>query len=228
MKQQTLKEFVQFTKKKITEKEEMEEDQFFNQRDPEDKSREATTLEVFHGFCHMEERFHQAIKANDEKWKVVKRIDENRIVALTRMVRSQANRLRLLESSHKKVMEGNLTEIMEINKQIYGGEFKKVTNKAENELKKSEDAAKAAQDAISLWADEPELILEELDEASNQPRTPFPFVKTPTIQTPHSAPTTGPITPNNQGAQNGPRQKTKSGHNQPGNNNSRNKNKNTN
>ena len=108
------------------------------------------SLEVFNGFCHMEERFHQAIKANDEKWKVVKRIDENRIVALTKMVKSQANRLRQLETSHKKLMEGNLQEIMEINNKIYGGDFKKATNKAENDLKKAEDAAKAAQDAIDL------------------------------------------------------------------------------
>ena len=119
MKQPTLKEFVQITKKKITEQEEIEEDSFFNQKDPKDKSREATSLEVFLGFCHMEERFHDAIKANDEKWKAMKRIDENRIVALTRMVRSQANRIRLLENSHKKTMEGSLPEILEINKQIY-------------------------------------------------------------------------------------------------------------
>ena len=76
-------------------------------------------------------------------------------MALTRMVRSQANRLRLLETSHKKLMEGNLTEIMEINNKIYGGDFKKATNKAENELRKSEDAVKAAQDAIDLWEKEP-------------------------------------------------------------------------
>ena len=134
MKQPTLKEFAQFTKKKIDEKEVMEEEHFFNQKDPEDKSREATSLEVFNGFCHMEERFHQAIKANDEKWKVVKRIDENRIVALTRMVKSQANRLRQLETSHKKLMEGNLQEIMELNNKIYMGDFRKATNKAKNDL----------------------------------------------------------------------------------------------
>ena len=76
MKQPTLKEFAQITQKKIDEKEVMEEENFFNQKDPEDKFRKATSLEVFNGFCHMEERFHQAIKANDEKWKVVKRIDK--------------------------------------------------------------------------------------------------------------------------------------------------------
>ena len=162
------------------------------------------------GSATWKKEFHQAIKANDEKWKVVKRIDENRIVALTRMVRSQANRLRLLETSHKKLMEGNLTEIMEINNKIYGGDFKKATNKAENELKKSEDAVKAAQDAIDLWEKEPELILEELDEAFNQPKTPFPFVRTPTVQTPNAAPSAGPLTPiNHMGEKNEPKLKTK-------------------
>ena len=107
---------------------------------------------------NIEERFHQAIKANNEKWKAAKRIDEKRIVALTKMVKSQNNRLRLLETAHKKVMEGNLTEIMEINRQIYGGEFKKTTNKAENELRKTEESAKAAQDELGIWADKPELF----------------------------------------------------------------------
>ena len=62
------------------------------------------------------------------------------------MVKSQGARIRTLENAHKKVMEGNLNEIMEINRQIYGGEFKKVTNKAEQELRKTEGAVKAAQE----------------------------------------------------------------------------------
>ena len=175
--------------------------------------------EVFHGICHIEERFQQAIKANDEKWKVSKRIDEKRIVALTKMVKSQANRLRLLENSHKKVMEGNLTEIMEINRQIYGGEFKKSTNKAENELRKAEESAKAAQDQLGIWADEPEFILDELDEASSS-------LKTPLIQTPRNIPS--PITPNTQGALYGAKQKTRSGPSQSGHNAEKSKNKNNN
>ena len=65
------------------------EDNKFPPKDPEDKSREASIMEVFLGVCHIEERFHQAIKANDEKWKVVKRVDNNRISALTRMVKAQ-------------------------------------------------------------------------------------------------------------------------------------------
>ena len=211
MKQPSIKEFVQFTKKKAEEKEsaEKEEEHYFNQKDPEDKSREATIMEVFHGICHIEERFHQAIKANDEKWKAAKRIDEKRIVALTKMVKSQGNRLTLLETTHKKVMKGNLTEIMEINRQIYGGEFKKTTNKAENELRKTEESAKAAQDELGIWADEPEFILDELEEAGSSLRTPF-------VQTPRNIPS--PITPNTHGAFYRVKQKTKSGPNQPGQN----------
>ena len=92
----------------------MEENQF-PPKDPKDKSREASIMEVFLGVCHMEERIHEAIKANDEKWKVLKRIDDNRIAALTKMVKSQGARIRTLENAHKKVMEGNLNEIMKIN-----------------------------------------------------------------------------------------------------------------
>ena len=125
-------------------------------------------------------------------------------------------------------MEGNLQEIMEINNKIYGGEYRKATNKAENDLKKAEDAAKAAQDAIDLWDKEPDLILEELDEASNQPKTPFNFVRTPTILTPTAPPVT-PITPiNHMGNKNGSKQNAKSNNNQNGNNNNKNKNKNKN
>ena len=75
-------------------------------------------MEVFLGVCHIEERFHEAIKANDEKWKASKRIDDKRIAALTKMVKSQGARLRTLENAQNKVTEGNLNEIMEINKQI--------------------------------------------------------------------------------------------------------------
>ena len=67
MKQPSIKEFDQFAKKKIGEKE-MEENQF-PPKDPEDKSRETSIMEVFLGVCHIEERFHGAIKANNEKWK---------------------------------------------------------------------------------------------------------------------------------------------------------------
>ena len=103
LKQPTLQEFASFTKKKITAQEENEEISFLNAKDPNDKSREATSLEVFSGFCHMEERFHEAIKANDNKWKAIKRVDENRIGALTKMVRSQAKRLTQLETSYKNL-----------------------------------------------------------------------------------------------------------------------------
>ena len=114
------------------------------------------------------------------------------------MVKSQGNRIRILENAHKKVMEGNLNEIMEINRQIYGGEFKKITNKAENELKKTEDAAKAAQAELGLWDNEPEPILEELDAAANQSATPLT-----NPQTPHTPATPGPLTPNTHGARYG-------------------------
>ena len=171
----------------------MEENQF-PPKDPEDKSREATIMEVFLGVCHIEERFHEAIKANDEKWKASKRIDDKRIAALTKMVKSQGNIIRTLENAHKKVMEGNLDEIMEINRQIYGGEFKKITNKAENELKKTEEAATAAQAKLGLWDNKTELILEKLDAAANQSAT-----SSTNPQTPHTPATPGPLTPNTGG-----------------------------
>ena len=60
----------------------MEEDEF-PPKNPEDKSREASILEVFTGMWHTEERFDQMLKANDEKWKILKRVDTNRINALT-------------------------------------------------------------------------------------------------------------------------------------------------
>ena len=83
-------------------------------------------------------------------------------------------------------------------------------------------------DAIDLWDKEPDMILEELDEASNQPKTPFPFVRTPTVLTPTAPPAT-PTTPiNHMGNKNGPKQNAKNSNNQNGNNNNKNKNKNNN
>ena len=120
------------------------------------------------------------------------------------MARSQT-----LENAHKKVMEGNLNEIMEINRQIYGGDFKKVTNKAENELKKTEEAVKAAQAELGIWDNEPELLLEELDAAASQSAA---SPSNPT--TPHTPAIPGPLTPNTQGARYGAKKKTKPGSNQ--------------
>ena len=82
---------MQIAKTKIVskEKDEMEDEDYNPPRNNEDKSREASILEVFTGFCHMEERFDQMLKANDEKWKILKRVDTNRINALTKLVKSQ-------------------------------------------------------------------------------------------------------------------------------------------
>ena len=234
LKQPTLQEFASFTKKKITAQEENEEISFLNAKDPNDKSREATSLEVFSGFCHMEERFHEAIKANDNKWKAIKRVDENRIGALTKMVRSQAKRLTQLETSYKKLMEGSLTEVMEILRQINGGEFKKTTNIAENDLRNAEKASKAAQDELDIWANEEDFVLGENEDPSNK-KFHYPFVnhmgvRTPLLKTPSAPPATpvdgaaaGPGTPKTNANQNG---KAKANNNQPGKVNARNKNKN--
>ena len=43
------------------------EEQEFAPQNPEDKSREASIMEVFYGVLHLEERIHQVKKANDEK-----------------------------------------------------------------------------------------------------------------------------------------------------------------
>ena len=68
MKQPSLKEFLEFTKTKINakEKEKMEEEEFAPQN-PEDKSREASIMEVFYGSLHLEKRIHQVVKAKDDK-----------------------------------------------------------------------------------------------------------------------------------------------------------------
>ena len=129
----------------------MEDEDYNPPRNNKDKSREASILEVFTGFCHMEERFDQMLKANDEKWKILKRVDSNRINALTRLVKSQDKRIGVLETAHKKYQKGNLDEIMEINRQIYGNENRKQSNKAVGELKKTEEAVQAAQTEFDIW-----------------------------------------------------------------------------
>ena len=176
----------------------------------------------------MEERFHDAIKTNDNKWKAIKRIDENRIGALTKMVKSQAKRITQLETSYKKLMEGSLTEVIEISRQINGGELKKATNKAENELRNAENASRAAQDELDIWANEEDFALGDLDDPNGK-KTPFPFVRTPIMKTPTAPLATptggaaaGPGTPKPNANQNG---KTKVNNNQPGKTNTRNKTK---
>ena len=73
MKQPSLKEFLQFAKLKIDEKEnEKMEEEEFAARNPEDKSREASIMEVFYGICHIKEHIHSVVKANDDKWKAMK------------------------------------------------------------------------------------------------------------------------------------------------------------
>ena len=108
-------------------------------------------MEVFQGICHIKEYIHSVVKANDDKWKTMKRIYDNRINALTKIVKSQDHRIRLLETAHKKYKEGYLNEILEINRQLYGNENRKHTNKAVNELKKSEQAVLAAETELGVW-----------------------------------------------------------------------------
>ena len=114
----------------------MEEEEFAP-KNPEDKSRKASIVEVFYGICHIKEYIHSVVKANDDKWKTMKRIDDNRINALTIIVKSQNHRIRLLETAHKIYKEGDLNEILEINRQLYGNENRQHTNKAVNELKQA-------------------------------------------------------------------------------------------
>ena len=89
----------------------------------------------------------------------MKRIDDNRIDALIKIVKSKDQRIRLLENAHKKYKEGDLNEIMEINKQLYGNENRINTNKAVNELKKSKQAVLAAENELGVWENEEEFIL---------------------------------------------------------------------
>ena len=55
----------------------------------------------------------------------MKRIYDKRIDALVKTIKSQDTRIRHLENTHKKYMEGDLNEILEINKQLYGNENRK-------------------------------------------------------------------------------------------------------
>ena len=139
MKQSSLKEFLEFAKMKNENKdnEKFAEGETSDvEKNPDDKSREATIMEVFYGFCHMKEYIHDVVKAKDGKLKAMKRIDDNRIDALVKIVKSQDQRIRFLENTHKKYIEGDRNEILEINKQLYGNENRKNTNKAVNKLKK--------------------------------------------------------------------------------------------
>ena len=79
----------------------MEEEEFAP-RNPEDKSREASIMKVFYGICHIKEYIHDVVKVNDDKWKVIRRVDDNRMNALTKIVKSQDHRISLLETAHKK------------------------------------------------------------------------------------------------------------------------------
>ena len=70
MKQPSLKEFLEFAKQKNDEKEsEKIEEEEFSAKNPEDKSREASIMEVFYGICHVKEYIHPVVTANDDKWK---------------------------------------------------------------------------------------------------------------------------------------------------------------
>ena len=161
MKQPSLKEFLEFTKLKSDEKEsEKIEEEEFSAKNPEDKSSEASIMEVFYGICHIKEHIPSVVKANDDKCKAMKRIDDNQINALTKIVKSQDHRIRLLETAHKKYKEGDINEIMEINKQLYSNENRKNTNKAVNELKKSEQAVLAVENELRVWENKEEFILE--------------------------------------------------------------------
>ena len=116
MKQPSLKEFLQFAKMKNDIKEtEKIGDEEFSEKNPDDTTREAKIMEVFYGICHMKECIHSVVKANDDKWKAMKRIDDNRIDALVKIIKSQDQRIRLLENTHKKYIEGDLNEILELS-----------------------------------------------------------------------------------------------------------------
>ena len=65
----------------------MEEEEFAP-KNPEDKSSEASIMEVFYGICHIKEHIPSVVKANDDKWKAMKRIDDNRIDALIKLMKS--------------------------------------------------------------------------------------------------------------------------------------------
>ena len=109
MKQPSLKEFLQFatTKNKEAEKEKIEEEEF-SEKSPEDKSRTAIIMEVFYSICQVKEFIHSVVKANDDKWKAMKRIDDKRIDALVKTIKSQDTRIRHVENTYKKYMEGDL------------------------------------------------------------------------------------------------------------------------
>ena len=113
LKQLSLKEFMQIAKTTIVskEKDEMEDKDYNPPRSNKDKSREASIFEVFTGFCHMEEIFDQMLNANDEKWKILKRVDTNRINALTRLIKSQDKRIRVLETAHKNTKKAILMKL---------------------------------------------------------------------------------------------------------------------
>ena len=120
MKQPSLKEFMEISKKKLSEKEKeavAEEDLSDWDKNQEDDSREATVRQMFHGICHMKEYIHQEIKKNDEKLKALKRIVKKRMDAIIKLTKAQDSRIRTLENVIKKYSEGDLNEIYEINKQ---------------------------------------------------------------------------------------------------------------
>ena len=111
MKQTTLKEFMEISKKKEVEKEKEEEvDKAFKDwdKDPEDTSRAATMRETFYEFCHMKEFVHQVIKENNQKWIATRRIDNNRMVAILKLNKAQDNRIKVLEKSSRNILKVTL------------------------------------------------------------------------------------------------------------------------
>ena len=96
MKQPSIKEFLEFAKMKNENKDNekfAEEEKSEVEKNPDNKSREATIMEVFNGICHVKEYIHSIVKANDDKWKAMKRIDDKRIDALVKTIKSQDTRI---------------------------------------------------------------------------------------------------------------------------------------
>ena len=54
--------------------------------------------EMFNLNCHMKEYIHLAIKENNQKWMTLRRIDNKKMDAITKLNNSQANRIKSLEN----------------------------------------------------------------------------------------------------------------------------------
>ena len=106
---------MEISKKKEAEKEKEDEvDQAIKDwgKDPEDSSRLATVRETFDQICHIKEFIHQALKEDDQKWRSMRRIDNERIDAIIRLNRAQDNRIKVLEKVAKNYSEGDLKKYL--------------------------------------------------------------------------------------------------------------------